>query len=106
MFIVKLFAEVELIPPTVTVNGPVVAPEGAVVIIWVGVQLVTTAVIPLKVTVLLDGLVLKFSPVIVTDVPGSPFAGVKPEIVGELAEIVGELAVEVLLLPQPARRKT
>ncbi len=69
MFIVKLFVEVELIPPTVTVIGPVVASEGTVVIIWVDVQLVTIAVIPLKVTVLLDGLVLKFFPVIVTDVP-------------------------------------
>ena len=65
----KLDVEVALSPPTVTVIGPFVAPEGTVVITWVDVQLDTTAAVPLKLTVLLAGDVLKFVPEIVTVSP-------------------------------------
>jgi hypothetical protein len=81
----------------VTVIGPVVAPEGTKVTIWVDEQLVTTATVPLKATVLLARVVLKFVPVMVTVVPAGA-------LIGETAAIVGE-TFEVPLFPQPARRK-
>jgi hypothetical protein len=63
--IVKLVEDVAVLPPTVTVIGPVVAPAGTGVMIWVDVQLVTTAAVPLKLMALLAGVILKFVPVMV-----------------------------------------
>jgi hypothetical protein len=79
---VKLDALVPVLPATVTVIVPVVAPVGTVVVIDVAVLAVTTAVVPLNFTILFAGVVLKFVPVIVTVVPTTPVAGVKDEMVG------------------------
>src|SRR5437879_6251376 len=57
----------------VTTSGPVVAPIGTVVVIWVAVTVRTTAVRPLNVTVVEPG--SKLVPVIVTKVPMVPLAG-------------------------------
>jgi hypothetical protein len=80
-------------PSTVTLIGPLVAPEGTVVTIWVGVLLVTTAAVPLKVTKLLTGPTSKFVPVMVMIVPTVAPAGENPEMAGEG------------LLPHPERKK-
>lgn len=65
-----------------TVIVPVVAPDGTVVTICVIVELVTVAVVPLNITILLAATVLKFCPVIVTDAAIAPPTGVNPLIVG------------------------
>src|SRR5438552_13878563 len=57
----------------VTTSGPVVAPIGTVVVIWVAVTVRTTAARPLNVTVVEPG--SKFVPAIVTNVPTGPLAG-------------------------------
>src|SRR5438034_7712854 len=57
----------------VTTSGPVVAPIGTVVVIWVAVTVRTTAARPLNVTVVAPG--SKLVPVIVTNVPTGPLAG-------------------------------
>jgi hypothetical protein len=62
---------------TVTLIGPDVAPEGTVVTIVVLVALVTVAVVPLNLTVLLAAVVLKPVPVIVTVAPMTPLDGEK-----------------------------
>src|SRR5205823_4349635 len=59
-------------PGVVTTIVPLVAPAGTVVVICVGVAAVTTAAVPLNVTVLLPGVVLKPTPLIVTVVPSVP----------------------------------
>ncbi|MGA7827829.1 MAG: hypothetical protein WCA04_09220, partial [Geobacteraceae bacterium] len=92
---VKLAGDVAVLLPTITVTDPVVAPAGTVVTIWVAVELVTTAAVPLNITMLLAGVVLKLVPVMVTVVPGGPEDGAREVIVGAGVE---------LLLPQPASR--
>jgi len=68
---------------TVTEILPVIAPLGTVVVMLVVVLAVTTAVLSLKnFTTLFAGLVLKFVPVMVTDAPIAPEAGLKDVIVG------------------------
>lgn len=64
----------------VTAMGPVVAKPGTLVTIVVLVEPVTTALAPLNVTLLRDGVVLKFEPWIVTGVCrlAEPLAGVNP----------------------------
>jgi hypothetical protein len=79
---VKFDALVAVCPATVTLIGPVAAPVGTLVVIEVVLELVTVAVTPLKLTLLAEGVVLKFVPEIVTDVPIPPVVGVKPAIVG------------------------
>ena len=69
-------------PPTVTDITPVVAPAGTVVVILVAVLAVTNAVVPLNITMLLAGVVLKFVPVMVTTVPMGPLVGLKEVMVG------------------------
>src|ERR1051326_1836054 len=59
-------------PLTVTVTGPVVAPEGTVTPITPFAQLLTDAGIPLNRTTLLPWVEPKFCPLIVTEVPGAP----------------------------------
>jgi hypothetical protein len=91
---VKLVADVAWeTPSTVTLIGPLVAVVGTVVTIWVGVLLVTTAVVPLKVTTLLTGPTSKPVPVMVMVVPTVAPTGEKPEMMGEG------------LFPHPERKK-
>jgi hypothetical protein len=59
----------------VTAIGPVVAPTGTLVTIWVGVDDVTDAAVPLNVTVFWLGVGLKPVPKIVTVVPSGPLGG-------------------------------
>jgi hypothetical protein len=76
----------ELVPvnsPTVTEMVPVLAPVGTVATIDVDVGVpVMFAVVPLNFTVLFAAVVLKFIPVIMTDVPTAPDVGVKVVTVG------------------------
>jgi hypothetical protein len=62
-------------PPTVTTTLPVVAPVGTGAAIEVALQLVGIASVPLNVTVAPLGVVPKFAPVIVTEVPTTPEVG-------------------------------
>ena len=82
---VKLVELVAVPLGVVTRIAPVVAPEGTVAVIWVDeftVKLVAETL--LKVTELVVNPVpLKFVPVIVTEVPTGPEAGVKLVIVGD-----------------------
>jgi hypothetical protein len=59
-------------PFTFTTTFPVVAPVGTDVAMLVALQLVTVAVVPLNVTVLVPCVDPKFVPVITTDVPTGP----------------------------------
>jgi hypothetical protein len=61
--------------PTVTFNGPVVAPLGTVATNWVALAEDTVAAVPLNVTALPVAVVLKPEPVIVTAVPTMPLVG-------------------------------
>jgi hypothetical protein len=79
MVTIKSVALVADPPDVVTVIGPVVAPEGTLVLMVVEVTLVIVAWTPLKKTVEVGP---KFVPVIVTPVPTGPLVGVKSEIVG------------------------
>jgi hypothetical protein len=76
----ELLVVVEL--PTVTVILPVVAPLGTATTSCVVLANETVAEVPLNLTVLLVLVVLKLVPVIVTDVPTGPLAGLKLLIVG------------------------
>ena len=69
-------------PPTVTTTLPVVAPAGTGTTMFVTLQLVGVAPIPLKVTVLVPWLAPKLAPVIVTDVPRTPDVGLRPVMLG------------------------
>jgi hypothetical protein len=59
-------------PDAVTTTFPVVAPEGTVTAMLVALQLVTEAVVPLNLTVLLPWVDPKVVPVIVTAAPTAP----------------------------------
>ncbi len=73
---------VAVFEPTVTEILPVEAPEGTVAISWVALPELSEAVVPLNLTVLELSVELKLVPEIVTDVPTTPDAGVKPVMVG------------------------
>jgi hypothetical protein len=80
---VKVPLLVPVSAPTVTEIFPVVAPLGTATTSCVAVADVgVAAAVPLNLTVLLAAVVLKFVPVIVTDVPSSPLVGVKLVTVG------------------------
>ena len=81
---VKLVALIAVLPATVTVITPVVAPAGTVVVMDVAVLDVDVASVPLNRTVLLPGVALKFVPVMVTVVPIGPVVGVKKVMVGSV----------------------
>ena len=68
--------------PTVTTTFPVVALLGAGTTMLVALQLVGVAAVPLNVIVLVPWLAPKFVPVIVTDVPTGPEAGLKLVMLG------------------------
>lgn len=59
-------------PLALTTTLPVVAPVGTVVTREVAVQLVTVAVVPLNLTVLVPWVDPKFVPVMVTEAPTAP----------------------------------
>src|SRR4051794_8664152 len=80
MSIVKSDVLVPVKPAVVTVIGPVVAPEGTVVVIEVIVLAVTIATVPLNLTVLAEGVALKLVPEIVTDAPVVAIVGLNPMI--------------------------
>jgi hypothetical protein len=85
---VKSEALIALSPFTSTVTTPVVAPTGTVVTILVVVGVpVIVATTPLNFTILSDGVVLKFVPVMVTDVPTNPDTGFRLVMVGELGGV-------------------
>ena len=71
-----------------TLIGPVVAPDGTVVVKRFVVAAVTVAVVPLNFTVLALGVTLKFWPWIETVCPMPPCAGVKLKIASALGEVV------------------
>jgi hypothetical protein len=84
---VKSVALVAVPPGVVTLILPVVAVEGTVAVIWVAEFTTNVAVTLLKVTPVVVKFApltvpLKFVPVIVTDVPAGPKAGVNEVIVG------------------------
>jgi hypothetical protein len=70
------------VPLTVTTTLPLVATEGTVATIDVGLHPVAVAAIPLNVTVLAPCVASKFAPVIVTDVPTGPELGDKLVMLG------------------------
>src|SRR5256885_17097694 len=93
---VKLLALVAVPPEVVTLSGPVVAPAGTIA--WITVVDVTVkvaALVPLKLTAVR---LVKLVPLMVTVAPTGPLAGVKPVIVGPLAETV-KLLVLVAVPP-------
>lgn len=59
---VKFVEEVAVDVPTVTVIGPVVAPEGTLTVRLFAVAAVTVAAVPLNRTVFAPGVALKFCP--------------------------------------------
>lgn len=69
-------------PPTVIAIEPAVAPAGTGTTMLVLLQLLGEATTPLKLTILLPCVVPKFVPVIVTDVPTGPCAGVRVVMLG------------------------
>lgn len=82
---------------TVTTKFPVVAPIGTGTKMLVALQLVGVAAVPLKVTVLVPCVAPKFVPVMVTEVPTGPDAGLKLLMNG-----LGEGTVKITwLLPTP-----
>ena len=79
---VKFVELVPVMPFTVTVIFPVVAPVGTVVVMLVFVLAVATAVVPLNFTALFAKAGSKLVPVIVTTAPIPPLVGSKDVIVG------------------------
>lgn len=75
----KSFALVPVPTPLVIVIFPVVAPAGTTAVIWVSELSVKVAFVPLNFTVTVP---VKSSPVMTTEVPTGPSAGVKDTIVG------------------------
>lgn len=93
---VKLPLEVAVEVPTVTLIGPVVAPVGTVVVSRFVVAALTEAVVPLNLTVLELGVVLKFWPWMVTVCPTLPWDGAKLKIASALGDVV-ERVIETRL---------
>jgi hypothetical protein len=79
---VKLWELVAVPSGVVTLIGPVVAPEGTVVVTLVFEFAVNVADTPLNVTLVAA---MRSVPVIVTDVPTGPLVGENEEIVGAAA---------------------
>lgn len=79
-----------VMPLTVTLTAPLVAPAGTVVVKLVVVAAVTVAAVPLNFTLLFAAVGLKFVPVRVTVAPTTPLVGLMPVIVGELGVTVND----------------
>lgn len=90
----KLEDDVTVEAPTVTVIGPVVAPPGTVMLTLFSVAAVTVANVPLILTVLPLGAVLKFCPWMVTVVPIPPCWGVKFRMASAFGEGRAERDIE------------
>jgi hypothetical protein len=69
-------------PAAVTTTFPVVAPVGTVATIWLALQLVMVAVVPLKVTLPLPCVGPKFDPAITIEEPTAPVLGVRVAMLG------------------------
>ena len=95
----KLVELVPVWPLTFTVIAPVVAPAGTEVVMLVAVLAVTVASVPLNFTLLFAGVVSKFVPAIVTDVPTPPLIGLKLEMVG-CVSVATVMALELLDVPE------
>jgi hypothetical protein len=80
---VKLEPLLTVTPFTVNEIKPVDAPTGTDVVMLLEVDAVTIAFTPPKVTALLDGVVLKLFPEIITVAPTAPAEGLNPEMDGE-----------------------
>jgi hypothetical protein len=91
-------------PPTVTSTFPVVAPVGMGTLIWVALQLVGLAVVPLNVTVLVPCDEPKLVPVIVTAVPTTPPPGARLLMLG--SEDVTVKRTLLLFPPPTATRRS
>jgi len=85
--------------PTVTTIGPVVAPEGTQTTIFVALQLVGVALVPLNLTVLVPCVEPKFDPVMVMQFPTAPDDA-------DSALMLGGAFVTVKLTPLLARPPT
>ena len=79
---VKVEALVKVSPLTITCIFPDVAPAGTVAVNEEAVAAVTIAFVPLNLTTLFAGVVLKFVPEIVTVAPTAPLDGENPVMVG------------------------
>lgn len=79
---VKSEGDVAVLPFAITVIFPVVAPTGTMAMIPSFVASDTVASTPLNLTKLAEGVVLKFEPVMIIDVPTTPEAGETPAIIG------------------------
>ena len=91
---VKLVVVVAVLEPTVTEIGPVVAPEGTVPVSELLVAAVTTAVVPLNLTISELGIALKCCPWMVTVVPIPPCSGVKLKMARTLPPPTVEVVIE------------
>jgi hypothetical protein len=76
------------VPPTVTTTLPEVAPDGTAVTIFVSVQLLAEAVVPLNVIELPDCVTPKPDPTIATEVPTGPANGDKLAMFGVLSAML------------------
>jgi hypothetical protein len=88
-------------PLALTKTFPVVAPDGTTTPMLSAFQLVTVAAVPLKVTVPEPWVKPKFEPVIVTEAPIAPDAGVRALMLG-----VGRTVKATPLLAVPTVTKT
>ncbi len=86
---VKLVPLVAVPSGFVTLNGPVVAPLGTVVVIWLFESAENVAVVPLNLTSVTGLEPLELLPEIVTVVPTGPLVGVNDEMVGAAANAGG-----------------
>lgn len=96
---VKSVALVAVLPPTITVIFPVVAPPGTDVVMLVVVLAETLVAVPLNLTVLSTGVVLKLVPVMVTVLPIGPLEGVKLVMVGSETVVTVKSVALVAVLP-------
>jgi len=94
-------------PATVTTTFPVVAPLGAGTTMLVSLQLVGVAVTPLNFTVLVPCVDPNCVPVIVTDVPIGPDAGlmlVMPGVTAKLTPLLANPPTVTTTFPEPSAR--
>src|SRR5579859_4872183 len=75
------------LPPTVTTTGPVVAPEGTGATIFVLLQLVGVAVVPLNLIVLVPWVEPKLDPLMVTAAPMAPELGERLLMTGKTVNV-------------------
>jgi hypothetical protein len=94
---IDVTVNVGLVPdcePTVTTNGPEVAPLGTIATIDVLVHVGAVSVVPLSVTV--PGVEPKFTPVIVTCVPTIPELGEMLTIPGAVVTVKAAVLLDAL----------